>query len=36
VNMGFVPARFIWIAVPLAWIEQVVAAIIVCWAMGRQ
>jgi hypothetical protein len=36
VNMGFVPARFIWIAVPLAWIEQVVAAMIVRWAIGRK
>ncbi len=36
VNMGFVPARFIWIAVPLAWLEQAVAAIIVWWAMGRE
>jgi hypothetical protein len=36
VNMGFVPARFIWIAVPLALIEQVVAAIIVLWAIGRK
>jgi hypothetical protein len=36
VNMGFVPARFIWIAVPLAWIEQLVAAIIVRWAMDRK
>jgi hypothetical protein len=35
VNMGFVSARFIWIAVPLAWIEQAIAAIIVWWAMGR-
>jgi hypothetical protein len=35
VNMGFVPARFIWIAVPLAWIEQAVAALIVLWAMRR-
>jgi hypothetical protein len=36
VNMGFVPARFIWIAVPLAWIEQVIAAMIVRWAIGRK
>jgi hypothetical protein len=35
VNMGFVPARFIWIAVPLAWIEQAGAALIVRWAMDR-
>lgn len=35
VNMGLVPARFIWIAIPLAWVEQAVAAIIVRWAMGR-
>ncbi len=35
VNMGFVPARFIGIAVPLAWIEQVVAAMIVWWVLRR-
>jgi hypothetical protein len=35
VNMGFVPARFIWIAVPLAWIEQAIAAMIVRWAIRR-
>ena len=28
-NMGFAPAHFIWVALPLAWIEQVVAALIV-------
>lgn len=35
VNMGFVPARFIWIALPLAWAEQAVAATITWWAIGR-
>jgi hypothetical protein len=35
VNMGFVPARFIWIAVPLAWVEQVIAALVVWWAIGK-
>lgn len=28
-NMGFAPAHFIWVALPLAWIEQVIAALIV-------
>jgi hypothetical protein len=36
VNMGFVPASFIWAALPLAWVEQAVAALIVWWAMGKQ
>jgi hypothetical protein len=36
VNMGFVPAQFIWVAVPLAWIEQAIAALVVWWAMGRK
>lgn len=31
-NMGLVPASFIWVALPLAWLEQVVAAVIV-WRM---
>lgn len=31
-NMGLVPAHFIWVALPLAWFEQVVAATIV-WRM---
>jgi hypothetical protein len=35
VNMGFVPPSFIWAALPLAWIEQAVAALIVWRAMGR-
>ncbi len=35
-NMGVLPARFIWSAVPLAWVEQAVAALIVRWAMGRR
>ncbi|MEM1053045.1 MAG: hypothetical protein AAGI28_13230 [Pseudomonadota bacterium] len=28
-NMGLAPAHFIWVALPLAWIEQVIAALIV-------
>ena len=28
-NMGFAPAYFIWVALPLAWIEQIIAALIV-------
>ncbi len=35
VNMGFVAPYFIWTAVPLAWFEQAVAALIVRWAMDR-
>ncbi|GAA4041929.1 hypothetical protein [Parerythrobacter jejuensis] len=31
-NMGLVPARFIWVALPLAWAEQAIAAFIV-WQM---
>jgi hypothetical protein len=34
-NMGLVPARFLLIATPLAWIEQAIAAVIVWWAMNR-
>ena len=34
-NMGLVPSNFIWAALPLAWVEQAVAALIVYWAMGR-
>ncbi|MEO0419483.1 MAG: hypothetical protein AAF249_11490 [Pseudomonadota bacterium] len=34
-NMGLVPARFIWVALPLAWLEQFVAAVIV-WRVFRR
>lgn len=34
-NMGLVPIRFFWNAVPLAWVEQAVAALIVMWVMKR-
>ncbi len=34
-NIGFAPIKFLWVAVPLAWIEQVVAAIIVLQVMKR-
>ncbi|MEO0983668.1 MAG: hypothetical protein AAFX03_13560 [Pseudomonadota bacterium] len=34
-NMGLVPARFIWAALPLAWAEQAIAALIVLWTMKR-
>lgn len=35
VNMGLAPIDFIWAALPLAWIEQIIAACIVLWAMRR-
>ncbi len=35
-NMGLLPARFIWSALPLAWIEQALAAAITWWAMGKR
>ena len=35
VNMGLVPLRFLFAALPLAWVEQVVAAWLVYWVMGR-
>jgi hypothetical protein len=35
-NMGLLPARFIWSALPLAWIEQAIAAAITWWAMGKR
>ncbi len=34
-NMGFVKAHYMTAAVPLAWIEQAIAALIVWWVMGR-
>ena len=33
VNMGLVPVVFLWTALPLAWAEQAVAALIVLWTM---
>ncbi len=35
VNMGLAPAVFIWAALPLAWLEQIVAALLVLWTMRR-
>lgn len=35
VNMGLVPANFISAALPFAWIEQIVAALIVRFALRR-
>ena len=35
VNMGFVSTGFIWAALPLALIEQIIAAYIVYWAINR-
>ncbi len=35
VNMGLAPATFIWAALPLAWLEQLVAACIVFWAINQ-
>lgn len=34
-NMGLAPISFLWAALPLAWAEQAVAALIVLWAMKR-
>lgn len=34
-NMGLLSYNFVWVAVPLAWLEQVVAALIVFWVMNR-
>ena len=36
VNMGLVPASFIGAALPLAWAEQFIAALIVCWFQGKE
>ncbi len=33
VNMGLAPSLFLWRALPLAWLEQVIAALITLWAM---
>lgn len=35
VNMGLAPSSFIWVALPLAWLEQLIAAYIVYWAIKR-
>lgn len=35
-NMGFAPISFIWAALPLAWLEQLIAAYIVYWAIKRR
>lgn len=35
-NMGVLPMRFFWTAMPLAWVEQAVAALIVMWVMNRK
>jgi len=35
VNMGLAPSSFLFAALPLAWIEQLIAAIIVFWAIKR-
>jgi len=35
VNMGLAPATFIWAALPLAWLEQLIAAYIVYWTVKR-
>ncbi|MFM9973129.1 MAG: hypothetical protein ACKVON_00975 [Beijerinckiaceae bacterium] len=34
-NMGILPMRFFWHAMPLAWVEQAVAAMIVMWVMKK-
>lgn len=36
VNMGLTSSDFIWAAMPLAWLEQLIAAFIVYWVMQRQ
>lgn len=33
VNMGLAPIDFIWAALPLAWIEQATAALLVLWSL---
>ncbi|MEM7662244.1 MAG: hypothetical protein AAF292_08330 [Pseudomonadota bacterium] len=35
VNMGFVRPDYIWTALPLAWIEHLVAAGLTYWSIGR-
>jgi|GEM_PF-493158 len=35
VNMGLAPTDFIWVALPLAWLEHLIAAYIVLWAIKR-
>jgi len=36
VNMGLVPSSFIWAALPLAWGEQIIAALIVNWCLRKR
>jgi hypothetical protein len=35
-NMGLAPLSLLWAALPLAWFEQIIAALIVRWAMQRK
>jgi hypothetical protein len=35
-NMGLAPISLLWAALPLAWLEQIIAALIVRWAMQRK
>jgi hypothetical protein len=35
VSMGLAPISFLWAALPLAWLEQLIAAYIVYWSMRR-
>lgn len=34
-NMGLLPMGFFWNAMPLAWVEQAIAALIVMWVIKR-
>ena len=34
-NMGLAPISFLWAALPLAWLEQLIAAYIVYWSIRR-
>ncbi|MFN3213139.1 MAG: hypothetical protein ACE37M_08540 [Henriciella sp.] len=34
-NVGLAPISFLWAALPLAWLEQLIAAYIVYWAIRR-
>jgi hypothetical protein len=34
-NMGLAPIDLLWVALPLAWIEQAIACAIVAWALRR-
>lgn len=35
-NMGLVPLKFAWVALPFAWAEQFIAALIVIWVLRRE